>query len=417
MFKFEPGRQTRRAFILHRAVPMTTVLRDFGTELFMFSPRHVLRETGEVEGYVIEDGRMVPRSGTVPLVNGDWYIGTSRRVPNNAMSKSEFATWVRHRRIDVYPSAALTQKLRDKYSTYKMLSEIDPRLQPYTEPFESDREQLERFLAAWPTVFLKPNKGNRGNGIVVVGRSMHGFDVARHRGGERDAWRCASIDELLATICAVADRRPYIVQEGVEYERFEGSSYMIRIVMADDGDQWHWLYKAHIAASDSAVANISQGGRNVRLEDVLAHLYGEAEVQPLLERLRRICFATTTQLDGRYPGIMELAYDILIDGEHNPRIVEVNAKPGLTLPSLRSSGTFRNIFTLSRRDERRYGRIVVPYATHLAGFLQKRLEARLDEIGTAQPFAGAPAPGDARPLVLSAGGASGPLSVRSLRSA
>ena len=55
---------------LHRALPMTTVLRDFGTELFLFSQRHVLRGTGAVEGFVIEDGGMVARAGTVPLVNG-----------------------------------------------------------------------------------------------------------------------------------------------------------------------------------------------------------------------------------------------------------------------------------------------------------------------------------------------------------
>jgi hypothetical protein len=180
-----------------------------------------------------------------------------------------------------------------------------------------------------------------------------------------------TLEAAVGVVQAAAGGKSYIIQQGIESIRFDGSVFDIRVVMVSDGRQWHSILETRLAPKDSDLSNIFQGGSIRVTESLLADLFGEDEARKLELTIRRVSHGVATHLDSRYPGeLMEIGFDFLLDEARQLHLVEVNAKPGVA-----GFGSETKLFEWQPADEIHYQRWVYPHVTHVASFLKAKVES------------------------------------------
>jgi hypothetical protein len=149
--------------ILHRASVLAPELAKYNYKLILYSPINVDKETNIVAGYIWEDNEFKPTLTTLPKINHDFYIG-----PDDLNSYRPFQPWAKERGYKLYPTRPLRILTQNKLLSAEILAEFNSSVVPYTERFRGTEEQLQKYLAKTPIVFIKPQFGSMGNKIFVV---------------------------------------------------------------------------------------------------------------------------------------------------------------------------------------------------------------------------------------------------------
>lgn len=188
------------------------------------------------------------------------------------------------------------------------------------------KENLKKTLEIYPTVFIKPDKGGGGSGIIRVReRSRRRYEVCFRK-------NCRTVEEpnLHWTVEKLLfPSRKYLLQEGVELATIKGRPFDIRVLLQKPGTQWIISgMVAKVAARDSFVTNHCKGGQPLQLPKALESLKREG-IPPewVLRELDKLSFLTAEVLEERFPGLKELGIDVGLDRYGKPWIFEVNTRP------------------------------------------------------------------------------------------
>ena len=374
LFGFKSAKSLKNPLLGYRAVPMHYALREAGVRLLMYSPLELNPDEGTVNGYVIENDRLQKLEAPVPGVNGNWFNGWLSRRHREPLDR--FRHWAKASGVEIYPPTSFTRLLNDKFESYLAINDIDPALHPYTELYDGSEVQLNRFLDLGPKVFLKPRRGGKGDGVIVLDAGESGYALNHYLNQQQTHTHWSARKDALEGIARLAGNTAYIIQHGYRLARYQDAAFILRTILIDDGDQYHWIHKAVLAPPGSEVANTTQDGTNFTMLDLLTKAYDVTTAERLIHDTRRLSFDTTHGLDRLYPGeLMEVAYDFVIDHEHQVKIIEVNTKPGMTKPGL-SKDSFRDILHRNPEEDELYQRAVVPHSTLLARYLHSKLERR-----------------------------------------
>lgn len=188
------------------------------------------------------------------------------------------------------------------------------------------KENLKKMLEIYPAVFVKPDRGGGGFGIIRIReRSRRRYEVCFRKNcrilEERDLHR--TVEKLLFPY------RKYLLQEGVDLATVKGRPFDIRVLLQKPGDGWIISgMVAKVAARDSFVTNHCKGGQPLELQKALKSLRGEG-VHPerVIRELEKVSLLTAEVLDARFPGLKELGIDVGLDRSGKPWIFEVNTRP------------------------------------------------------------------------------------------
>lgn len=364
---------------------MDEVLRDLGARLFVYSPRQIDPDSGQVRGLLIENGRFVPVTAPVPTVNGSWYIGRDRSS-QPSMNALQFRNWVAKNGIDIYPLQSFSKVLKDKLKTSRMIRDFDSALHPSTEAYNGDLEQLTRFVQRYRSTFVKPRFGSKGNDIFSIRRTKSGLRCTYYSNRQWQEIIHATPADALAAINQVVGKKRFVIQQGIAIERHNDAPYIFRVILLDDGKQWQWVHKAVLAAPGSNIANTTQGGSNWKIVDLLGEIYGENKATELFDELQRTSFDCIHHLDMLFPGkLMEVAFDFVLSKSQKLKILEINTLPGMTKPGLPPEPAFSDILNRQPHEQDIYDKYVLPHGSCLARFLYTRLEER--QAQQAQPGA------------------------------
>jgi glutathione synthase/RimK-type ligase-like ATP-grasp enzyme len=354
--------------VINRAFLIDRLLRPSGIGLFLLSP-HEVTSPAEVPGYTVEGDEFVASRKPMPRINANWTYGT-RRLINLGMGYKRFKRWAAENQIGIYVPYAFSELVSNKRKTYEVLREIDSSLHPHTEDFIGALPQVESFLDRSDTVFIKPRSGNRGNDIFVLRRGPGGISLKYYGQGAQRLFSSLDLPEALGVVQAAAGGKSYVIQQGIECARADGSVFDIRVVMVNDGSRWHSIFETRLAPPGSDLSNIFQGGSIRVTETLLCDLYGEQAARVLEEEIRCTSHRIAQHLETLYPGeLIEMGFDFLLDRERRLHLVEVNAKPGVA-----GFGSEVILFEWGAEDEAHCRRWVYPHVTHLAGFLKTKAE-------------------------------------------
>jgi hypothetical protein len=204
-------------------------------------------------------------------------------------------------------------------------SKLRPHL-PETHWLKASK--AKRMLKSYSTIFIKPNGGSGGTGIIRI-RKLKSLPGYEFRSGRRR--RLVSSASMYRTLRAYQkSKKNYIVQRGLKLARYNGRIFDVRMFLQKPPSGWTISgMAARVAAPQHIVTNQHQGGYGKPLNKVLKRIFGQkrSKVKRCIHVLKEISLIMAHTLDKRFSDIRELGIDLGIDTAGRVWIIEANSRP------------------------------------------------------------------------------------------
>ncbi|BBH20063.1 hypothetical protein Back11_14080 [Paenibacillus baekrokdamisoli] len=242
------------------------------------------------------------------------------------------------------PSLATKQNVSKSLNTN---SELRPNV-PETSLF--NRPTLKRMLDKYKMLYVKPNNGTGGNGVIRVeklGPSQYEYQL------ETTVTTFKTFDLLFDSIKKMTSSTPYIIQHGIHLLRYSKRRFDLR-VMVQKNPQGKWETTGIIGRlghPKKIVTNVCKGGSSEPIEVLLKmHV---PNIRTFRKGLESLGIMVASQLNKTFPAIKELGLDIGIDERAHPWILEANTRPAIYgFKSLKDKRIYEKIC----RYQKAYGR-------------------------------------------------------------
>ncbi|GAA4835768.1 hypothetical protein GCM10023310_11570 [Paenibacillus vulneris] len=199
-------------------------------------------------------------------------------------------------------------------------------LLPETEMFSADT--FIQMIEKHTVLFLKPDLGMRGQGIIKVSREEGGACIVRTAA---KTYRYRNVHDASHKLNKLTEGKSYIVQQGIDLIRIKGSPVDFRVLLhIGPNNRWRFFgIMGKVAAKNQFVTNHSSGGKPIRLHQALSLTLGigRKDAPQWDERIKKLSFTIARAMKKHYPNITELGLDIAIDKSHKIWLLEANTKP------------------------------------------------------------------------------------------
>jgi glutathione synthase/RimK-type ligase-like ATP-grasp enzyme len=217
-------------------------------------------------------------------------------------------------------------KFKGKMKKHKVLMKCSELLPNLPETHWLTTSRAVRMLKENPSVFIKPDGGTGGAGIIKIRKAAKGYVV--RDGSKRMHVGAVSLYKGLNDL--EKSSKKYIVQRGLQLARYKGKIFDVRMYLQKPHEKWTIAgMAARVAAGNSYVTNFSRGGHPKLLEKVLLRFYvnDKNKVNRCINKLEAISIQVAEALVKRFPGIVEMGIDLGIDKDGHIWIIEANSKP------------------------------------------------------------------------------------------
>lgn len=232
----------------------------------------------------------------------------------------------------------------DKWETYQTLSSA-PEMIPYLPPTKlvTGPPVIKEFLDLYNSVFIKPTSGSLGKKIIKIEKTNKKFKLLyRNRNKETVENLFPDFPALFRMIQPLLLKKPFVIQQDLHLAKYNEGPFDIRVLVQKDmrGNWRRTKIYTRVAAENSFLSNLSDGGRPVPIATVLKDVFDldftartglPEEIRVLSSKLPVALENTTQKTWG------ELGLDLGIDIHGKLWLIEINAKPFRALVSARGS--------------------------------------------------------------------------------
>ncbi|MGF7048907.1 glutathione synthase/RimK-type ligase-like ATP-grasp enzyme [Paenibacillus sp. DS2015] len=182
-------------------------------------------------------------------------------------------------------------------------------------------------LKSHSTIFLKPDNGSGGSGILKIrNTSTHDYEIrqgeTRKRVGQHTLYRTLKKYQK--------SPKKYIVQRGIHLGKYHGRVFDIRMYLQKPQSEWGISgMVARIAPKHRYITNYHKGGQAATLDKVLLPLFEDntEKVNDCIEKLRTISLTIADTLTKQFPDTREFGIDLAVDSNRRIWIIEANTRP------------------------------------------------------------------------------------------
>ena len=264
----------------------------------------------EVRGFVRMGNRYIRSTQAIPGVIHN------RSFPHGRLER------IRLRGLAQYSYMFNAQNRYSKYSIHRLLQQ-DPWLSQHLPTSQSySRHNLRRMMRFYDTLFIKPQRGSIGRGIMRIQRRKSGLWTIQSSSGSYTISKKA----ILYKVQRKVGSRQYMIQEAINLASYYGRPYDIR-VSVQRGQSGKWQITGmvgKVARKGSHVTNVEKGGTVKRCEMLFRH--SRLPVHTTRARVIRASLQFANFLGRKLYRLGDLGLDIGINEEGKAYFIEMNCR-------------------------------------------------------------------------------------------
>ncbi|MEH7072446.1 YheC/YheD family endospore coat-associated protein [Neobacillus drentensis] len=275
-------------------------------------------------GFYLSNGKWCPFEHPLPDV-------IYNRIHSRKLEQSKPFKLFRNR-LETLSIPLFNERFLSKWEVYNQIFQ-EKHLFPYLPKTKTYTiEHLHELALECETVFIKPAHGSQGRNIIKLKKEDDGrYTLQSSIASLNDNFYGRySLEEIHHLIKPILHNRLFIIQQGVELNKYESCSMDFRVLCHKNRNN-HWQVTsvvARVAAKDEFVSNIARGGKMLRPLNVLRTSLGHKKAIEVLAHMKELALETASIISISSTGITgELGIDIGVDQEGKLWIIEVNSKP------------------------------------------------------------------------------------------
>jgi len=184
---------------------------------------------------------------------------------------------------------------------------------------------FRRMMESYSSVFIKPDIGRMGNGIIRVRNA----DAEQVEISSQKGTVLCPIDQAYATISEMLNPdKKYIVQQGIDLATYRGRPFDVRIVLQKPSGSWRATLMCAKVAPDksSVVTNVAKGAKDYNLYQLLDKADQALNTSEIIRDLMDISHQIAQILNLSFP-LRIIGLDLAVDKKGKVWFLEANTKP------------------------------------------------------------------------------------------
>lgn len=301
--------------------------RKMGVTIFVLTPSGIQPGKSTVRGFIHR-----------PLKTGDRFIPATLPLPDVVYNRIPTRN-AEQRKSEQQALQYLGKTLGiplfnpgffNKWTLYQFLRQSGElaELVPATGRWNADKPPVH-ILKRFPTVYLKPNDGLAGNGMIRIARNSSGYEVVLQTLKEKKRFPVRDLASLLKLLRRVAGKRSYVWQQGIPLATFRGRPFDLRILL-QKGGSGRWGITGigiRVAGPDAISTHVPMGGTIENQQSVLKTVFGD-RCREVIRRIEETALRIARQIERSQEGnIGEMSIDMGIEKNGRLWFFEANAKP------------------------------------------------------------------------------------------
>ncbi|TYQ16884.1 UNVERIFIED_CONTAM: YheC/D-like protein [Acetivibrio alkalicellulosi] len=183
---------------------------------------------------------------------------------------------------------------------------------------------LKYMLTRYHTIYVKPDNGFQGNGIIKV-RKLSTMRIGLFY---ENYSKCIHSADILSELKEIMDDRKYIIQQGIDLSTYNNCPFDARIVMQRPYYTWEITLLAGKVAlnEDAVVTNVSKGAQDYPLNDILQRLDQKHNPMIILRELINLTNQLAIILGYKFD-LRIIGFDMAVDKQGKIWFIEANTRP------------------------------------------------------------------------------------------
>ncbi|MCL6605865.1 MAG: YheC/YheD family protein [Paenibacillus sp.] len=238
-----------------------------------------------------------------------------------------------------------------------------------------DLNTLQEMLMLYDMVYIKPDRGTYGSGVMRVEQRTVTLHPTEHQDHleeqepkanetkimyilryKKSALAFSSPEELDKALIKVIQNRPYLIQKGIDLLKHKERPFDLRVLVQKNLEgSWETTgMLSRVAAPHKIITNYHSGGSILAVRAVLEGHMNAYEAASTMYELKTLGIVMARQLERVYPRIKEIGLDVAIDSEHDLWVLEINTLPSIVVFKLFPD---KSIYRKIHRYAASYGRV------------------------------------------------------------
>lgn len=195
---------------------------------------------------------------------------------------------------------------------------------PDTRKFS--KSTLKSMLDSYKMVYVKPEIGTYGNGVIRVEQLKTG---EYHYQIDKKIKTFRDYTTFYQSLSKKIGKRSYLIQKGIHLVKYNKQRFDLR-VMVQLSPQRIWETTGligRVAQPGKIVTNYHNGGKLVAAKRLISSHLSSAQTDKVIHTLNKLGVTTAKHLHKKYPGFRQIGLDIGFDRTWTPWIIEVNTNP------------------------------------------------------------------------------------------
>lgn len=310
-------------------IDIITTGAELGIPVFVVTTKDLNLRMRSIRGYEYNGKTKEWKQRVIPLPDIIYNRIPYREDEHLPENRRLIAECLRHPRVRLYNPSFF-----NKWHLFEWLSSSNATKNHIPETCKySEKLKLLPLLRKHPFLYMKPEKGKAGKGIMRIRRVakpkvVYVLKIQEQRNSA--TLRFPTVAKLKQYLQTAIGQEDYIVQQGVALSTVDRRPFDLRVLVQKNG-KGKWALTgvgARIAGETSITTHVPRGGSIDSPQKLLSASFGKAKAARLLKRTGHTSLSIAKRIEKQSGHLLgEMSLDLGVDQKGRIWFFEANSKP------------------------------------------------------------------------------------------